>query len=96
VRIVGVERFEGRGWLEWWANSSTMLASVEIAMVVTVDGRDWSGQGHLVSGNDDDRDGFVLLCELDPVFLLRFDSEGDGDGVPVTVHDLKDGGRRFC
>jgi len=64
-------------------------------MVVTVDGRDWSGQGHLVSGNDDDRDGFVLLCELDPVFLLRFDSEGDGDGVPVTVHDLKDGGRRF-
>lgn len=37
----------------------------------------------------------MLLCELDPFILLRLDGDSVGDGVPVTVHDLDDDGRRF-
>jgi hypothetical protein len=87
-----MDRFEGRCWLDWWANSSTLLGSVEIAVVVTASGSGWAGQGKLVSEDDDDREGFVFLCELDPVFTMRFDGEGT---VPVAVHDLREDGRRF-
>jgi hypothetical protein len=34
----------------------------------------------------------VFLCDLDPVFIMTFDGEGT---VPVTVHAIEDGGRRF-
>jgi hypothetical protein len=35
VKIVGLERFEGRGWLDLWANSSTVLGTVEISVITT-------------------------------------------------------------
>jgi hypothetical protein len=92
VRIIGVERFEGRCWLDWWAHSSTLLGSVEIAVVVAAAGSDWTAQGRLIIEDDDARDGFVFLCELDPVFTLKFD---DGSTVLVTVHDVEECGRRF-
>jgi hypothetical protein len=74
------------------ANSSTQLGSVEIGVVVAATGPGWSAQGHLVADDDDEREGFVFLYELDPVFMLRLDTDGT---VPVMVHDLEDDGRRF-
>jgi hypothetical protein len=61
-------------------------------VVVAAAGSDWTAQGRLIIEDDDDRDGFVFLCELDPVFTLRFD---DGSTVLVTVHDMQERGRRF-
>ncbi|MEU3456728.1 hypothetical protein ABZ671_24465 [Micromonospora sp. NPDC006766] len=86
-----MDRFEGRCWLDWWANSSTLLGSVEVAVVITVAGAGWEGGGRLVSESDEDREAFAFLCELDPVFTLRFEDES---AVVVTVHPT-DGHRRF-
>ncbi|RZT77238.1 hypothetical protein EV382_0386 [Micromonospora violae] len=54
-----MDRFEGRCWLDWWANSST----------------------------NKDLDGFAFLCDLDPVFTLRFE---DASTFDVTVHPTDD------
>ncbi|MER7276657.1 hypothetical protein ABT369_19660 [Dactylosporangium sp. NPDC000244] len=86
-----METFEGRAWLEWWANSSTLLGSVEVAVVITTSGAGWDAHGFLASDNDEDRDGFAFLCDLDPVFMLRFEDEST---VAVTVHPT-DQHRRF-
>ncbi|GIF66631.1 hypothetical protein Ais01nite_46660 [Asanoa ishikariensis] len=83
--------FEARCWLDWWANSSTLLGSVEVAVVVTADDASWSAQGHLASDTDEVRDGFAFLCDLDPVFTLRFEDEST---VAVAVHPTH-GHRRF-
>jgi hypothetical protein len=87
-----MEAFEGHCWLEWSANSSTLLGSVEITVVMAATRSNWTAQGHLITEDNDDREGFVFLCELDPVFTLRFD---DASTVSVTVHDVREGGRRF-
>jgi hypothetical protein len=87
----GMDRFEGRCWLDWWANSSTLLGSVEVAIVITATTTNWEANGRLVSQSDEDRDGFAFLCELDPVFTLRFEDEST---VAVTVHPT-DVHRRF-
>ncbi|WP_127501607.1 hypothetical protein [Actinoplanes solisilvae] len=70
-----------RGRLDWWANRSTLLASVEVSLEISTDGADWTARGDLTT--DDDREGFAFLCELDPVFSLRFDDEST---VTVVVH----------
>lgn len=88
-----MEAFEGPGWLEWWANSSTLLGSAEILLVVTTTGRDWVAQGTLIGESEDDREGFLFLRDLDPVFLLRLD--GHDDHVLVTVDNIEGDGRRF-
>jgi hypothetical protein len=90
--MIGVDGYEGRGWLDWWANSSTVLGSVEIAVVIAAGDSGWVAQGRLVSDDDEDREGFVFLYELDPVFTLRFNGEST---VSVVVHDIEDGGRSF-
>lgn len=90
--MIGVERYEGRCWLDWWANSSTLLDSVEIAVDIVAATSGWTAQGELISKDDDDREGFVFLCELDPVFGLRFNGEST---VLVTVHNIEEDGRRF-
>ncbi|WP_433075728.1 hypothetical protein ACQP1P_29820 [Dactylosporangium sp. CA-052675] len=77
-----MDSVEGRAWLEWWANSSTLLGSVEVAVVITTSGAGWDAHGCLTSANDEDREGFAFLCDLDPVFLLRFEDEST---VAVTV-----------
>jgi hypothetical protein len=87
-----MDRFEGRCWLDWWANFSTVLACVEVAVVITATGTGWDAHGRLVSNDDEDREGFAFLCDLDPVFTLRFDDES---ALAVTVHPT-DGHRRFA
>jgi hypothetical protein len=92
--MIDVERYEGRAWLDWWANSSTLLGSVGITVIIAATGSGWTAHGHLVGDGEDDREGFVFLYELDPVFALRFDGDDNG-ALPVIVHDIEDGGRRF-
>ncbi|GAA3236347.1 hypothetical protein ACFO1B_25435 [Dactylosporangium siamense] len=86
-----MDSFEGRAWLEWWANSSTLLDSVEVAVVITTSGAGWDAHGFLTSNKGEDREGFAFFCELDPVFMLRFEDEST---VAVTVHPT-DEHRRF-
>jgi hypothetical protein len=86
-----MDRFEGRCSLDWWANSSTLLGSVAVTVVITSAGAGWAARGHLVDDSAEDREGFAFLCDLDPVFLLRFEDESS---VAVTVHP-DDGHRNF-
>ncbi|RZU54306.1 hypothetical protein EV385_6256 [Krasilnikovia cinnamomea] len=78
-----MDQYEGRGWLDWWANSSTLLGSAEVTVVITASDTEWNAQAQLISEDDDERDGFAFLCDLDPVFTLRFE---DGSTIPVMVH----------
>ncbi|MEU4714254.1 hypothetical protein AB0F73_11460 [Micromonospora purpureochromogenes] len=87
----GMDRFEGRCWLDWWANTSTLLGSIEVAVVITTNDAGWDAHGRLTSDADEERDGFAFLCDLDPVFTLRFEDEST---VAVTVHPADDH-RRF-
>ena len=84
-----MDRFEVPGWLEWWANRSTLLGSVEVSLVVGGDDAGWDALGRLT--HDEDADGFAFLCSLDPVFVLRF---ADQSTIPVDVHAADDH-RRF-
>lgn len=88
-----MERFEGRCQLDWWANSSTVFSGTEVEVTITSSGPEWVARGRLITDDDDQREGFVFLCDLDPVFAMRFDGGGT---LPVTIHDLRDGGRRFA
>jgi hypothetical protein len=81
-----MDRFEGRCHLDWWANPSTCLASVEITLAVAVTDAGWTADGRLASDNED----FALLLDMDPVFTLRFDDEST---IEVTVHPGLDGDR---
>jgi hypothetical protein len=57
-----------------------------VAVVITATGGGWDARGHLLSDDDEGREGFVFLCDLDPAFMLRFE---DGGTIPVTVHNLE-------
>ncbi len=83
VKIINMDQYEGRGWLDWWANSSTLLGSAEVTVVITASDTEWNAQAELISEGDDEREGFAFLCDLDPVFTLRFE---DGSAIPVMVH----------
>lgn len=89
-KMVRVDSFEGRCWLDWWANSSTLLCSAEIAVVIAANGGGWDAHGRLFSHDDEEREAFAFLCDLDSVFILRFEDESI---VPVTVHTLDEDGR---
>jgi hypothetical protein len=80
-----MDRFEGRCWLDCWANSSTLLGTAEIAVVIAATGG-WDAQGHLLSNDDEEREGIAFLCDLDPVFMPRFEDEST---IPVTVHTIE-------
>ncbi|MEU7995820.1 hypothetical protein AB0B83_10825 [Micromonospora sp. NPDC049060] len=87
-----MDRFEGRCWLDWWANPVTLLGSVEVDIVVTTaDDGTWEASGHAVLNDDENRAGFALLCDLDPVFTLRF---ADRSTIDVVV-DPTDEGHSF-
>jgi hypothetical protein len=79
-----MDRVEQDCWLDWWANSVTNLGgfSVSVTIAATPDG--WDAHGHLTDDalNDDARDGFHFLCDLDPVFTLQFH---DDSSVQVVV-----------
>jgi hypothetical protein len=85
-----MDRFEGRCHLDWWTNPITCLASVEIALAIAVTDMGWTAEGRLATDNDDEREGFALLLDMDPVFALRFDDEST---IDVTVHPSLEGDR---
>jgi hypothetical protein len=86
-----MDRLQARCWLDWWANSSTLLGSVEVTVEITASGAGWDAHGRLTNDSSEDRDGFAFLCDLDPIFALRFE---DRSTVTVTVHPT-DEHRRF-
>ncbi len=83
---------EIRCHLDWSANSVTLLASVEIAVVIATADTGWAAAGRLVSDDEEEHDGFIFLSDTDSVFILRFDDEST---IAVTVHP-PDGNRRFA
>jgi hypothetical protein len=85
-----MDRFEGRCHLDWWANPITCLARVEITLAIAVTDMGWTAEGRLASDNHDEREGFALLLDMDPVFTLRFDDEST---IEVTVHPGLEGDR---
>jgi hypothetical protein len=87
--MAAMDRFEGRCWLGWWANSSTNLGGGEVSVVITPTEMGWDAYGHLI--HDGDQEGFAFLCDLDPVFTLRFQ---DGSTFDVTVIPTDD--QRFA
>jgi hypothetical protein len=79
-----MDRLEDRCWLDWWANSSTNLGGFEVFVVIAPTDQGWTAHGELIIGSagGDVRDGFAFLCDLDPVFTLRFK---DGSTIQVTI-----------
>ena len=68
-----MDRYTGLARLEWWANRSTCLGSVDVNLVVVADGEDWRVSATFVAAlGGEDRDGWSFLMELDPHFTLRF------------------------
>jgi hypothetical protein len=86
---MAMDRFEGRCWLEWQANSSTIIGDFEISVVITPTGSGWDARGELLA-SDDERELFTFLGHMDPVFTLRFQ---DSSTVQVTLTPTGD--RRF-
>lgn len=84
-----MDRFEGLVWLDWWANTSTRLGSVEVSLEVGSGEADWDACGRLI--RDEDAEELAFLCSLDPVFVLRF---ADESTIAVSVQATDDH-RRF-
>lgn len=88
-----MDRVERRCHLDWWANPVALLASVEVAVVIAGTDTGWAAEGHLISDDEEERDGFAFLCDIDPVFTLRFDDEST---IEVTVHPPASGDGKFA
>ncbi|MGW2094250.1 hypothetical protein [Promicromonospora sukumoe] len=82
-----MDHFEGRCQLDWWANSATLLGAFDVTVAITANGGGWEAHGQLISHDDVMREGFAFLCDLDPVFELRFE---DGSTVGVNVQRADD------
>jgi hypothetical protein len=74
--------------LEWWANRSTCLGSAEITIVVTALEDGWDARGWLSEVEDEARESFSFLHQVDPMFTLRFADDsvfdvivGNSDGT---------------
>jgi len=85
--MVAMDRFEGRCWLDWWANSSTNFGGIEVSVVIMPNETGWDAHGQLI--HDGEREPLAFLCDMDPVFTLRFQ---DGSTFQVTL-TLIDGHR---
>lgn len=81
-----MDRFEGRCWLDWQANSSTVIGGFEASVVITPTESGWDAHGHLLAG-DDEHVFFTFLRDMDPVFTLRFE---DGSTFQVTLTETGD------
>jgi hypothetical protein len=85
-----------RAWLDWWANSSTRLGSIEVKLDLgsTDDGGD--ARAWLIPDGTGVVEEFEFLCSLDPIFSLRFDDESmvavrvatTANRREVTLHEL--------
>ncbi|MER7577777.1 hypothetical protein [Streptomyces sp. NPDC126514] len=87
-----MDRFVGRGRLEWWANHSTCLEMYAIDITVTVDAvGKWQATGRHASALDTtQREGWDFLMEMDPHFSIAFPGEDRG-WITVRVVEAKDG-----
>lgn len=86
-----VDRYEGPARLEWWANTSTCLGSVDVEVSVTVDARGWHASAAFASRLDDDeQEGWSFLMDLSPYFTLRL-LEDEGSTIDVGVVEEPDG-----
>ena len=56
VKIINMDQYEGRGRLDWWANSSTLLGSAEVTVVITASDTEWNARAQLISEDDDERE----------------------------------------
>jgi len=86
--MVDMDRFEGRCWLDWWANPSTNFGGIEVSVVIMSAKTGWDAHGQLI--NDAEREALAFLRDMDPVFTLRF---RDGSTTQVTLTLTDD--RRF-
>ncbi|GAA1561601.1 hypothetical protein GCM10009827_098730 [Dactylosporangium maewongense] len=84
-----MDRYEGICHLDWWANSSTAFGAGEVSVVITSDGDTWSAHGHLLEPDPEALEGFTFLCDLDPVFTLRFPDDAT---IEVSVHPAAEPG----
>jgi hypothetical protein len=72
-----MDRYDGRAALEWWANRSTCLGSLDVHLTTTVVSSNWSATATaLRPWTVDERDCFGFLMALDPVFTLRLADDG--------------------
>lgn len=86
-----VDRYVGPGRLEWWANRSTCLGSVDVELSVTVDADGWHASAAFARRLDDDeREGWSFLMDLPPYFTLRL-LEDEGSSIDVGVVEEPDG-----
>ncbi|MFG2841371.1 hypothetical protein ACGFYE_41090 [Streptomyces zaomyceticus] len=87
-----MERFAGRGRLEWWANQSICLEMYDIDITVTVDAvGKWCATGrHADALDTTQREGWDFLMEMDPHFSLAFPGEDRG-AIMVRVVEAADG-----
>jgi hypothetical protein len=58
------------GRLEWWANPSTCLGSVEVTIRVRVTAPQWRAAGRLVEVSEADLEGFRFLRDGHGAFEL--------------------------
>ncbi|MFF7299881.1 hypothetical protein [Streptomyces sp. NPDC008265] len=87
-----MERFAGRGRLEWWANESMCLETYDVDLTVTDDAAGtWQATGrHAHALDATRREGWDFLMEMDPHFSLAFPGEDRG-GITVRVAEAEDG-----
>lgn len=78
---------EGPARLEWWANSSTCLAAVEIELTATVQGTSWEASAVPAPALDDQEwEGWSFLLELSPYATLVLPGAREG-GIEVHVEE---------
>ncbi|HCT76210.1 MAG TPA: hypothetical protein DGG94_04095 [Micromonosporaceae bacterium] len=75
-----LDQIESPARLEWWANSVTCLADVEVDVTISVAETGWHARAALRPDVDDEALDFLL--ELDPLFTLRFP---DGSHIDVIA-----------
>lgn len=88
-QTAAVDGYEGPARLEWWANSSTCLAAVEIEieLTATVQGTSWQASAAPAPALDDqEREGWSFLLELSPYATLVIPGASDG-GIEVYVEE---------
>ncbi|MFI5998408.1 hypothetical protein ACIBAC_41985 [Streptomyces sp. NPDC051362] len=87
-----MDRFVGRGRLEWWANQSICLETYDIDITATVDpvGQRRATGRHANPLDATQREGWDFLMEMDPHFSIAFPGEDCG-GTTVRVVEAEDG-----
>ncbi|NUT34396.1 MAG: hypothetical protein HOV79_15105 [Hamadaea sp.] len=83
-----MDRYEGPCRRDWHANPAACMASVAVHVDITSTAEGWDASGRLADPAD--HEGFELLCDLDPVFELRFPND---DHLTVVVEHAS--GERF-